>query len=55
MAPEEMCDADMFVWVRWPKRKFAVPLYQLVPMINDEMTREAVADWHYWVDQGYGF
>ena len=55
MAPEEMCDADMFVWVRWPKRKLAVPLYQLVPLINDEMTLEAVADWHYWVDQGYGF
>lgn len=46
MAPEEVCEADMLVWVRWPKRKLAVPLSQLVPLINDEATNEAVADWH---------
>lgn len=55
MAPEEICESDLFVWVRWSKRNLAVPLYQLVPLINDEMTLESVADWHYWVDQRYEF
>ena len=54
-APEEACETDMLVWVRWPKRKLAVPLSQLVPLINDEATNEAIADWHYWVSQGYQF
>ncbi len=55
MVPEGVCEADMLVWVRWPKRKLAVPLSQLVPLINDEVTNEAVADWHYWVSHGYEF
>lgn len=55
IAPEAACETDMLVWVRWPKRKLAVPLSQLVPLINDEATNEAVADWHYWVRQGYQF
>lgn len=55
MAPEQSCEADMLVWVRWPRRKLAVPLSQLVPLIDDEATNEAVADWHYWVSHGYEF
>jgi hypothetical protein len=55
MAPDTVCETDMFVWVRWPKRNLAVPLSQLVPLINDEATNEAVADWHYWVSHGYAF
>ncbi len=55
MAPEQACAADMLVWVRWPKRRLAVPLSQLVPLIDDEATNEAVADWHYWVSHGYEF
>ena len=55
MAPEEECESDMFVWVHWPKRKLVVPLSQLVPQTGDEATKEAVADWHYWVSQGYQF
>lgn len=55
MAPEQACETDMLVWVRWPKRKLAVPLSQLVPLIDDEATNEAVADWHYWVSHGYEF
>jgi Calcium binding len=55
MAPEEVCESDMFVWVRWPKRNLAVPLSQLQPLTDDGATKEAVADWHYWVNQGYEF
>ena len=55
LAPAQLCETDMFVWVRWPKRNLAVPLTQLVPLVNDALTVEAVADWHYWVDRGYAF
>jgi len=55
MAPEQVCEADMLVWVRWPRRKLAIPLSQLVALIDDEATNEAIADWHYWVSHGYEF
>ena len=55
MAPEQSCATDMLVWVRWPRRKLAVPLSQLVALIDDEATNEAIADWHYWVSHGYEF
>ena len=55
LAPAQLCETDMFVWIRWPKRNLAVPLTQLVPLVNDALTVEAVADWHYWVDRGYAF
>lgn len=34
-------------------RTQAVPLSQLEPVHADDETYEAVADWHYWVAQGY--
>lgn len=54
MAPEKECQHEMFVETRWERRGLAVPLSQLKPIAEaDEDTREAVEDWHYWVDQGY--
>jgi len=53
MAGEESCEHDMLVQIRWQGRKMAVPLSQLEAIGADESTREAVADWHYWVAQGY--
>lgn len=55
MAPDELCTADMLVWVRQPKRNLAVPLSQLMPLGNDSTINEAVADWHYWLSRGYQF
>ena len=68
MPDEEECEDDMFVYVRWPQEPgddsdetddddgLAVPLSQLQPLPEvDEETAEAVADWHYWVEQGYAF
>jgi len=55
MAPEEECDAEMFVRVRWCGRRLAVPLSQLKPLGVAATTREAVEDWHYWVARGYQF
>ncbi|HEX5435863.1 MAG TPA: calcium-binding protein [Gemmatimonadaceae bacterium] len=58
MAPESECEHEMFVLIRWHDRALAVPLAQLeVRGMRgvDAKTREAVADWHYWLDQGYTF
>ncbi len=53
MAPEDNCEHDMFVLVRWQGRKMAVPLSQLAVIDPDESTEEAIGDWHYWVAQGH--
>jgi hypothetical protein len=55
MTPEDACSADMLVLIRWQSRTMAVPLSQLVGVNVDESTAEAIADWHYWVAQGYCF
>ena len=54
MAPEKECQHEMFVMMRWERPGLAVPLSQLKPITKaDKGTREAVEDWHYWIDQGY--
>ena len=53
MAPEEECEHDMFVFIRWNRRQLAVPLIQLEGLQVDEETQQAIEDWHYWVNQGY--
>ena len=53
MAPDDVCEHDMFVQIRWSGRKLAVPLSQLTAVEPDESTAEAIGDWHYWVAQGY--
>ena len=55
MPPERECEREMFVSIRWGKRKLAVPLAQLEVVEADDETREAVEDWHYWVGMGYCF
>ena len=45
------CLKDMLVSIRWQKRNLVVPLSQLTPTGSDDTTREAIADWHYWVSQ----
>jgi hypothetical protein len=55
MAPEEECQHDMFVQIRWEGRKLAVPLAQLKGVSIREDTKEAVEDWHYWVVTGRQF
>ncbi len=53
---EEECEHEIFVIIRWEKRRLAVPLSQLKPITaTDEQTRQAVDDWHYWVKMGYEF
>lgn len=56
MPQEEECEHEAFVTIRWEREGLAVPLSQLKPIRGtDEDTRQAVADWHYWVSQGYCF
>jgi hypothetical protein len=53
MAPESECQHEMFVETRWDGRSLAIPLAQIQPtVVTDADTREAVADWHYWLRQG---
>jgi len=55
LAPEDARTADVLVQIHWHGRKMAVPLSQLTGMDVDESTAEAIADWQYWVAQGYCF
>jgi hypothetical protein len=56
MAPEDECEGEMSVMIRWDKDGLAVPLAQLMPGSDtDDATRLAVEDWLYWVKQGYEF
>ncbi len=55
LAPEDSCTSDMLVLIRWHGRNVAIPLSQLTPLNADESTAEAIADWHYWLAQGYCF
>jgi len=55
MAPEEACSGDMLVLIKWQGRTMAVPLSQLQAIKGNTATDEAIADWHYWVAQGYCF
>jgi hypothetical protein len=55
VAPDDICSEEILVMVRWQGRTVAVPLAQLAGIDVDEPTGEAIADWHYWVGQGYLF
>lgn len=56
MAPESECEHEMFVETRWERRNLAIPLSQIEPIrATDPASRQAVADWHYWIARGYTF
>ncbi len=55
MPPEDECEKEMFVEIEWNGDVLAVPLIQLEALQADVKTQEAIADWHYWVNQGYEF
>lgn len=49
MAPEEVCEQEMFVMIRWGRDGLAVPLAQIRPVGADGEPVEAIEDCHYWV------
>jgi hypothetical protein len=56
MATENECEREMFVETPWEhKRTLAVPLSQLEVTQGDEATKQAVEDWHYWVEMAHEF
>ncbi len=57
MAPQEECEHELFVLTPWNHgRTLAIPLAQLEAYAStDAATREAIADWCYWVASGYSF
>ena len=58
MASLDECYHEMFVEMRGERKNknVAFPLMQIKPISpTDEQTKEAVADWHYWVKRGYQF
>ena len=55
MPPEDECEKEIFVTIKWQKRALAIPLSQLAGIEVDEETEEGIEDWHYWVKRGYEF
>ena len=53
MGPEDECEREMFVVIRWMDRELAVPLVQIEGIDADDQTEEAIGDWHYWMARGY--
>jgi hypothetical protein len=45
----------MLVQIQGQGHTMAISLSQLSAIDPDEVTREAIKDWHYWVAQGYCF
>jgi hypothetical protein len=43
----------MLVIIEWRERTLGVPLAQLEGTSVDKETKQAIADWHYWIAQGY--
>jgi Calcium binding len=46
---------EIFVNIRWQRRKMGVPLRQLDGVRVGTESAQAIADWHYWSSRGYRF
>jgi hypothetical protein len=58
MASADECHHEIFVEMRGEhkNKNVAFPLMQIKPISDTaEQTREAVADWHYWLKRGYEY
>ena len=55
LPPEEECQHEMFVQIRWERRTLAVPLSQLEGIAVAAQTQQAIEGWHYWVTRGHEF
>jgi hypothetical protein len=45
----------MMVEIQWQNRTMGVPLSQLAGVKVNDDTKEAINDWHYWIEHGYCF
>lgn len=55
MPSEEECEHEMFITIHLKRKNLAIPLSQVEVIDANQQTREAVEDWHYWVNRGYQF
>ncbi len=55
MPPEETCDRAIYVLIAYDGDELTVPLMNIQAPTGDALTQQAIADWHYWIDQGYVF
>ncbi len=46
---------NMLAEILFQGRTMGVPLSQLEPINIDDLTRQVIEDWHYWVGRGYLF
>ncbi len=47
--------SDMMVKIRWQNRTMGVPLSQLAGVNVNADAKEAIDDWHYWIEHNYRF
>lgn len=52
LASEEDCEQDMIVEFAYEDDEFSTGLSEIVAPEADPETQQAIADWHYWCDQG---
>ena len=55
MASADDCEFDMLALIEYDDDELAVPLAQLASASKHAATKEAIADWHYWLARGYQF
>lgn len=53
MAPERNCRHEMIVTIQFANRKAGVPLAQLKPLGVPSIAKQAIEDWHYWIEMEY--
>ena len=51
MSPTDPTLRQMFVTVEWMDRELGVPLEQLEPVKPNDNTKQAIDDWHYWLER----
>lgn len=55
MSDDDGMLGEMEVLIQWQDRECGVPLADITGIDVDETTAQAIADWHYRVEQGYRF
>ena len=51
MSSTEPTLSQQHVTVEWMNRELGVPLKQLEPIEVDDETKQAIEDWHYWLER----
>jgi hypothetical protein len=51
MSSTEPTLSQQYVTVEWMDRELGVPLEQLEPIDVDDETKQAIEDWHYWLER----